>query len=46
MSKTVTEIDAVKSLILKAEKAFDSKDALRFSQAACNSANAIRALKL
>ena len=30
----------VESLILKAEQASDSNDALKFSQAACNAANA------
>lgn len=35
----------VVSLIDKAAKAEKSEDALRFSQAACNSANALCALK-
>lgn len=34
----------VESLIKKAEKATASDDALKFSQAACNAANAMRAL--
>lgn len=34
----------VESLVKKAEKAEKSEDALRFSQAACNSANAMACL--
>lgn len=36
----------VDSLIEKAAKAVKSEDALRFSQAACNAANAMCALKV
>jgi hypothetical protein len=36
---------AVEALIYKAAEAERSEDALRFSQAACNSANAMCALK-
>lgn len=35
----------VKSLIEKAEKAGDSGDALKFSQAACNVANAMSCIQ-
>lgn len=35
--------ESIKALIKKAEAADKSEDALRFSQAACNSANALRA---
>lgn len=35
----------VKELIDKAAKAHDSADALRFSQAACNAANALSGLR-
>ena len=34
----------IKSLVTKAEKAEKSDDALKFSQAACNAANALRCL--
>jgi len=37
-------VKSVKALIAKAENASTSDDALKFSQAACNSANALRAL--
>lgn len=36
----------VESLIERAAKAEKSEDAMRFSQAACNSANALCALKI
>lgn len=36
----------VESLIDKAEKAHDAGDALKWSQAACNAANAMCALKI
>lgn len=36
----------VEQLIEKAAKSVKSEDALRFSQAACNSANAICAIKV
>lgn len=36
----------VETLIDKASKAPDSTDALRFSQAACNAANAMCAVKI
>jgi len=46
MSKTMKEsVEAVKALITKAEGAGKSDDALKFSQAACNAANALRALE-
>lgn len=35
----------IESLIDKAEKAHDAGDALKWSQAACNAANALCALK-
>jgi len=35
-------IAAIESMVTKAEKAEKSEDALRFSQAACNAANALR----
>lgn len=35
----------VESLVKKAEKAEKSEDALRFSQAACNAANAMACLR-
>lgn len=37
-------IEQVGSMIAKAEKAVKSEDALRFSQAACNAANAMCSL--
>lgn len=40
------KIDKVEELIDKAAKAADSNDALKFSQAACNAANAICALAI
>lgn len=43
MSDKSTEVEA---LIDKAAKAEKSDDALRFSQAACNAANAMCALKI
>ena len=46
MSKTMKQaVESVKALIEKAEGAERSDDALKFSQAACNSANALRALE-
>lgn len=36
----------VESLVKKAAEALDSNDALKFSQAACNSANAMGALAM
>jgi hypothetical protein len=36
----------VETLITKAAEAIKSEDALRFSQAACNAANAMCALKI
>lgn len=36
--------DRVIALIAKAAKATDSSDAMRFSQAACNAANALQVL--
>ena len=41
MSKELEHIYHIESLIKKAEKAEKSEDALRFSQAACNAANAM-----
>lgn len=37
-------VRAVEAMVLKAEKSEKSEDALRFSQAACNAANALRCL--
>lgn len=37
--------EAVHQLILRAEKETDATDALKWSQAACNAANALCALK-
>lgn len=45
MSHTVDLIKEIESLIKKAEKSVDSSDALRFSQAACNVANALERIK-
>lgn len=45
-TETTKEVEAVKALIDKAAKAHCSDDALRFSQAACNAANAMCALKV
>lgn len=38
-------IDQIAMLIAKAAEAHDSNDALKYSQAACNAANALCALK-
>jgi hypothetical protein len=38
--------NAVERLIEKASHSVDSSDAMRFSQAACNAANALCALKI
>lgn len=40
-----TQEDCVKALITKARNAEKSDDALKFSQAACNAANAMCALE-
>ena len=47
MSKTTTKdaVQAALDLIARAEEARSADDALKFSQAACNSANALRALE-
>lgn len=45
MTTTIDKTKEISSLIDKAAKAVDSSDALRFSQAACNAANALCALK-
>lgn len=37
--------EAIKILINKAQDSHDSNDAIRFSQAACNSANALRCMQ-
>lgn len=37
--------DHVETLLKKAVSAFDSGDAMRFAQAACNAANALCAVK-
>lgn len=39
-----TKTEEVEALIKKAAEAHDSADAVRFSQAACNAANALCAL--
>jgi hypothetical protein len=44
MSDQVDVSKEVKSLVEKAEKAQTADDALKFSQAACNAANAMGAL--
>jgi hypothetical protein len=44
MSDHVDVSKEVKSLVEKAEQAQTADDALKFSQAACNSANAMAAL--
>lgn len=41
----MSEHDQVKALIQKASAAEKSDDALKFSQAACNAANALAALQ-
>ena len=43
--ETVDNSIAVTQLIVKAARADKSEDALRFSQAACNAANAMCALR-
>ena len=46
MSTTTKDtVQLVKALIVKAESSTSADEALKFSQAACNSANALRALE-
>jgi hypothetical protein len=45
MSNQIDVTKEVESLVKKAEKAEKSDDALKFSQAACNSANAMACLQ-
>lgn len=45
MTDKTKTIDAVETLIEKAAKAEDSREAMNFSQAACNAANAMCALR-
>ena len=45
MTTTTMKVKEIEELIDKAAKADKSEDALRFSQAACNAANAVCAMK-
>lgn len=45
MNNSTKQVEEVEALISKAAGASKSEDALRFSQAACNAANAICAVK-
>lgn len=45
MDKQIDVTEQIESLVKKAEAADKSDDALRFSQAACNAANAMACLR-
>lgn len=45
MTDSINKAELVEALIEKAAKAKDSSDAMRFSQAACNAANALCSLR-